>query len=68
MSRASQIISWATTRKTVAGPERAPLLALFIGFLKVSFFSTGGGGGIVFARRLVVEQRRWMTTTTSLRY
>jgi chromate transporter len=60
MSRASQIISWATTRKTVAGPERAPLLALFIGFLKVSFFSTGGGGGIVFARRLVVEQRRWM--------
>jgi Chromate transporter len=60
MSRASQIISWATTRKTVAGRERAPLLALFIGFLKVSFFSTGGGGGIVFARRLVVEQRRWM--------
>lgn len=43
-----------------SGPERAPLLALFIGFLKVSFFSTGGGGGIVFARRLVVEQRCWM--------
>jgi chromate transporter len=36
------------------------LPALFIGFLKVSFFSTGGGGGIVFARRLVVEQSSWM--------
>ncbi len=41
-------------------PERASLPALFIGFLKVSFFSTGGGGGIVFARRLVVEQSSWM--------
>jgi chromate transporter len=40
--------------------ERASLLALFVGFLKVAFSGVGGGGGIVFARRLVVEQRRWI--------
>ena len=43
-----------------SGSERASLPALFIGFLKVAFFSIGGGGGIVFSRRLVVEQRCWM--------
>ena len=40
--------------------ERASLLALFVGFLKVALSGIGGGGGIVFARRLVVEQRRWI--------
>jgi chromate transporter len=40
--------------------ERALLLSLFVGFLKVALSGVGGGGGIVFARRLVVEQRRWI--------
>jgi chromate transporter len=37
--------------------ERVSLVALFIAFLKVSFF--GFGGGLVWARRIAVEQRRW---------
>jgi len=30
------------------GVENGVMLALFIGFLTVAFFSIGGGGGIVF--------------------
>jgi len=40
--------------------QRASLLVLFLGFLKVALCSVGGGSGIVFARRLAVEQRRWI--------
>ncbi len=38
---------------------RVPLVALFLGFLKVSL--CGFGGGVVWARRTVVEQRRWLS-------
>jgi chromate transporter len=38
--------------------ERVTLVALFVGFLKVSL--CGFAGGLVWARRIVVEQQRWM--------
>jgi chromate transporter len=39
--------------------EPVSVRALFIAFLKVSFF--GFGGGLVWARRIAVEQRRWIS-------
>jgi chromate transporter len=44
---------------TAAPLSRAPLSALFLEFLKVSFL--GFGGGIVLAHRAAVERHRWMT-------
>jgi len=41
-------------------PERAPLAALSIAFLKVSLYGIGGGGGLVWARRITVDQQRWI--------